>query len=434
MAEIRPFRGIRYNLQKIPAVAKVICPPYDIISPELQDALYAREEHNFVRIEFNKESPADTGQNNRYTRAAGFIADWLRQNVLVADEAPALYYHLHYFTSEGTQFRRGNLTVCARLEEWDSRVVRPHENIIPRAKSDRMSMLRACNANTSDVLAMYEDPNRAIYRQLQIVAGKPPLIDFVDAAGERHQFWVLSRPEEIRPIQAELAARPLYIADGHHRYDSALTYRREIAARTPALTGEEGSNFVMMSLIDFADPGMIILPTHRLVKGIPVSVLNGLRERLQRFFDLQEVASQGEAGWQPVERLAAGGSGSFAVCGLVPDRLLLLTLRDAGAAAKIIPASHGDAYRKLEVSLVDHVILEGQLGYNKETENLTLAYTRDRIEAVSRVRTGEFQLAFILNPLKPETIKEIADAGDRMPRKSTYFFPKSPAGLVFYRW
>jgi uncharacterized protein (DUF1015 family) len=438
MAEIRPFRGVLYNPQKISDLAKAICPPYDIISPAEQDELYARNTHNFVRIEYNREMPQDNDRDNRYTRAAGYIASWLKEQVLVADASPAFYLHTQHFDWQGKSYQRRNLTACVRLEEWESKIIRPHENIIPKAKIDRMNMLEACQANTSVVLAMFQDPAGTIATQLSKAEKKPPRFDFTDFNGERQQLWTLIDPAAIGTIQEVIAGQPLYIADGHHRYDSALTYKKKRSALTASMGGEEGFNFVMMSLIDFGDPGIVILPTHRLVKGIPSSLLKDLKTRLQTFFDIVEFPNS-EKGWQKADEiLDAARTGQqlsrLLVYGLTGDALVVLRLRDEREAESWMPAARSERYKKLDVSLVDHVILEGQVGYNNEAENLTLAYTRDRSEAVQKVRSGEYQLAFILNAVDPDVIKGIADAGDRMPRKSTYFYPKSPAGLVFYKW
>ncbi len=438
MALIRPFRGVRYNEQKIKDIVDVICPPYDVISPTLQDQLYARDSHNFVHIEYNRETAQDNDRDNRYTRAANTVSSWLQEGILKVDRDAAFYLHVHHFKYRDRPLERHDLITCTRLEEWEAKIIRPHEQIIPKAKSDRMSMLAACHANTSAVLAMYRDPAGVVADNLHATGKEPPLIDFTDTNGERHQFWMVTDPDRINAIQGAIAKQPLYIADGHHRYDSALTYRRELL-RTVRASGEEGFNFVMMSLIDFDDPGTVILATHRLVRGIPKILLPELKLRLLDYFEIEERSIDSSGEWLDIEDLLAGqspvkGQSRLAVYGLNENRVLILTLRADGAADLLLPADRSRKYRALAVSLVDHVILEGQLGYNKETENLMVDYTRDSVEAVARVRSGEFQLALMTRPVAPETIQDIADAGDRMPRKSTYFYPKLPAGLVFYRW
>jgi uncharacterized protein (DUF1015 family) len=439
MAEIHPFRGVRYNQNIINDLTAVICPPYDIISPQLQDELYQSSEYNFVRIEYNRELPQDNGEDNRYLRSAANMELWIQEGILQADADPAFYFHQHYFSCQGHQYKRNNILAGVKLEEWDKKIILPHENIIPRAKSDRLNMLWACQADTSPVLAMYEDPRQIISFALTAQMVHPPLINAVDYFGERHKVWAITQTEVIRQIQNVIADQPLYIADGHHRYDSALTYRRERAAQSGAFTGEEGYNMVMTSLVDFADPGLIILPPHRLLRGISRPLLRNLKSQLTSFFDIEELPISCPDIWQQVDAKLSGmkpdmSRVSLAIFGLENDRLLILTLREVKAVNQMMPTFHGDLYKKLDVSLVDHVILEKLLAFDKDNEEKSLTYSYDRMDAVKRVMDQEYQLVFLLNPVKPELIRAIADAGDRMPRKSTYFYPKSPAGLVFYKW
>jgi uncharacterized protein (DUF1015 family) len=286
---------------------------------------------------------------------------------------------------------------------------------------------------------MYEDPRKKIFSTVATQEQSRPVIDFADSRGDRHRVWVVTEAEAVQRIQQEMVEQPLYIADGHHRYDSALTYKREMAAQSTSITGNEGFNFVMMSLVDFADPGLFILPPHRLVRGISRSALSGLKSQLRVFFDIEELFIDARDVWQRVDALLTGMQPDMrqvrlAVVGLEAGKLLVLTLRDYNMANQLMPAFHGDLYKKLDVSLVDHIILEKLLAFNRDKEEITLAYSYDRLDAVNLVGDQKYQLAFILNPVKPELIKSIADAGDRMPRKSTYFYPKSPAGLVFYKW
>jgi uncharacterized protein (DUF1015 family) len=439
MAEIHPFRGLRYNKKKLNNLAKVLCPPYDIISPALQHELYHRSKFNFVRIEYNRELPQDNPQDNRYTRALDNLTGWMDKGILEAEAEPALYLHLHHFTCQGKKYQRQNIIAAVKLEEWDTKIVRPHENIIPKAKSDRLAMLYTCQANTSPVLAMYEDSKKVIKTTLEKQEQKVPVIDFVDPWDERHQVWAITQSRAVNAIQSEIAKQPLYIADGHHRYDSALTYKRDRAAQTAGYTGNEGFNFIMTSLIDFNDPGLVILPTHRLVRGVSNTVIAGLPSQLAFFFDIQKVAFEDPAAWQIVDTHLMGMASetrntALAVYGLDRNNIMILTVKDQKVADKMMPAFHGELYRKLDVSLVDHIILENLVGYNKDKEDIILAYDHDRQASLYRVQDGEYQMAFILNPVGSQIIRGIADASDRMPRKSTYFFPKSPAGLVVYKW
>lgn len=433
MADIRPFRGIRYN-PLISDLATTICPPYDIISPQMQEELYRRSEFNFVRLEYNRELPQDTPQDNRYTRAAATLKDWLRQGVLKAEDSPALYVHDHYFTSGGKKYKRRGIVARVWLEEWEKRVVRPHEGTLSQPKSDRLNLIRALQGNTSPVLALYEDAKRQVSNTLAAGTRRLPEVR-IAINGENHELWVITDQKTIDGIQENLADRPLYIADGHHRYESALNYRREQQARFPDAPLRAGFNYVMMALVDFADPGLVILPPHRLVRGIAQPALEVLMARLKVFFEVDGITLSAPDTWPRVESFLADGVGEVRVVLFGPDRerLFLLRLKDFAATDPLMPAAHCGLYRRLDVSIVDHVIIEKLLAMGAE-EKEALAYSHESQDAVKRVIDGEFQLAILLRPVRAETIKAVADAGERMPRKSTYFYPKAPSGLVMYRF
>jgi uncharacterized protein (DUF1015 family) len=431
VAEVRPFRGVRYNQELAKGLADIICPPYDIISPQQQQELYRRSEYNFIRVESGRELRQDTSTDNKYTRSAATLERWLEQGVLVADKAPAIYLHDHYFQLKEKEYRRRGIIVCARLEEWDRMVVRPHEGTLVEHTNDRLSLLWALQANTSPILALFEGQG-----QMTLVEPGPPVIDFSGAGGERHEVWAITRPEVIEQICHSLAHQPLYIADGHHRYEGALAYQRERHACSSSASADDAFNFVMMELVAFSDPGLLILPPHRLVGGISKASLSRLTTKLESFFDVEKLALDTPDVWQRVDRLlATGEKGEVRLALFGPDKghLLLLTLRDFTAASRMMPYFHSELYKKLDVSVLDHVILGELLGLGSGGEGAVLAFSYEGRDAVNRVLEQEYQLAFLLRPLKPEAIKAIADADDRMPRKSTYFYPKAPAGLILHR-
>jgi uncharacterized protein (DUF1015 family) len=326
------------------------------------------------------------------------------------------------------------MIVRVRLEEWEKRVVHPHEGTLPQPKSDRLSLMRALQGNTSPVLALYEDTKRYVSSLLVASARCRPEMS-IAADGERHEVWTITESEVIDQIRSSLASQPLYIADGHHRYESALAYRWEQLVRFPDAPPGAGFDFVMMALVDFADPGLVILPTHRLVRGIAKPALDGLMTKLKTFFEVGGLSLSAPDAWRRVADFLAGGAGEvrMALFGPGKEHLFLLRLTDFAATDPLMPASHSGLYRRLDVSIVDHVIVEKLLGMGDE-EKALLAYSHESHDAVRRVLDGEYQLAILLRPVRAETIKAIADAGDRMPRKSTYFYPKAPSGLVFYRF
>lgn len=434
MAEIRPFRGVRYNQQLVNDLSSVICPPYDVITPQLGQELYHLSEYNFVRLEQGRQLPQDTIRDNKYTRSAATLEQWLKLGVLRVDEAPAVYLHDHYFRHQEKQYRRRGIIVCVRLEEWDRKVIRPHEGTLAMPGNDRLSLLWALQANTSPILALYEDQGK-IASLLALAEGSQPVISLSTATGESHRIWAITEPGVISQIGASLAHKPLYIADGHHRYESALTHQRERQACAASLSGDEGFNFVMMTLVSFADPGLIILPPHRLVRGISRASLSGLLAKLRSFFEVEEMPLSTPGIWQRVDELLAGDADQVKLIlfGLAPEHLYLLRLRNFAATSQMIPYFHCQLYKRLAVSILDHIILEKLLGLSGGSEEASLDYSYDKLDAVNRVLNQEYQLAFLLSPVKVEAVKAIADAGDRMPRKSTYFYPKLPAGLVFHR-
>jgi len=433
MAEIRPFLGIHYNQQTVNDLSAVICPPYDLITPQIEQELYRKSKYNFVRIEASRKLPQDTLVDNKYTRSAATMEQWLEQGILVADKTPAIYLHDHYFTYQGKEYRRRGIIARVRLEEWDKMVVRPHEGTLVEPKNDRLSLLRACQVNTSPILALFEDGGQQVSALLAAQERCEPIISLSKANGESHYMRAITEPEVINQICTSLAYQPLYIADGHHRYESALIYRRERYTSSPS--DDAAFNFILMEVLDLSDPGLIILPPHRLVRGMSKSTLDGLMVKLRSFFEVEELLLSVPNIWQQVDDLLSREMKEIRLVlfGLAPERFLVLRLRDFAAVSQMMPYFHSESYKRLDVSIIDHIILEKLLGLDRDKEETMLTYTYDRDDAINRVLDQEYQLAFILSPIKVGVIKAIADSSDRMPRKSTYFYPKLPAGLIFYR-
>jgi len=312
-------------------------------------------------------------------------------------------------------------------------VVRPHEGTLAEPKGDRLSLLWACHANTSPILALFEDQGQQVSSLLAAEERNKPIIN-LSTAGESHYVWAITEPVVINQICSSLAHQSLYIADGHHRYESALIYQREKHACSSSVSGDEAFNFVMVELVDFSDPGLVILPPHRLVRGISKSALNELMTELKLLFEIDELPLNTPGVWQQVDELLSSEANQvkLALFGLAAGRLFVLSLRDLAAASQMMPYFHSELYKRLDVSVVDHIILEKLLGLSSEMEKVITTYSYDKVDAVNRVLNEEYQLAFLISPAKAEVIKAIADLGDRMPRKSTYFYPKVPAGLVFH--
>jgi uncharacterized protein (DUF1015 family) len=434
VAEICPFRGIHYDQSVINDLSAVICPPFDTITPQLQEELYSRNQYNFVRLESAHDLPQDSDTDNRYTRSAATLERWLSEGILMVDPEPAIYLHDHYFWHRGREHRRRGMVVRVRLEEWEKMVVRPHEGTLAGPKDDRLKLLWTLQANTSPILAMYEDPGSEIASLLAAQERDSPLLTSGKTDGERHNLRAITDPDTVNQISSGLAGQPLYIADGHHRYSSALMYRRDRLLSLTSPSGDEPFNFVMMTLVAFNDPGLIILPPHRLVGGISGSVLDGLMERLEVFFEIEEWPLTISNVWRRIDDLLVEpGNVRLVFCGPAAEHLFVLRLRDTSAVSQIMPYFHSELYQRLDVSIVDHVILGKLLGLDISTGSGKVAYTYDRQDAVKKVASGEYQLAFLLRPITAELIKAVADVGDMMPGKATYFYPKAPSGLVFNR-
>lgn len=437
MADIRPFRGAHYNRRLINDLSAVICPPYDIITPQMEPELYSRSGYNFIRLEAGRELTQDTATDNKYSRSAATMEQWLKQGILEIYEVPAIYLHDHYFSYQGKEYRRRGIIARVRLEEWDKMVVRPHEGTLSKPKDDRLSLLWALQANTSSILTMFEDERQLLSLLLAKQEQTQPLIHSNMDIGERHDVWAITEPEVVNQICRHLSHQPLYIADGHHRYESALTYQREKRAYSTSTSGDEPFNYVMMTLVAFSDPGLLTLPPHRLIRGISKSTLDELMAKLRLLFEVEELPLSMPGIWQRVENLLTATNLSetnrivLILFGLAAENMLILKPRDLAVVSSMMPYFHCELYKRLGVSIVDHIVLEKLIGLSSESDKASLDYSYDKRDAVDRVLNQEYQLAILLSPINVAVIKAIADAGDRMPHKSTYFYPKLPSGLVF---
>ena len=416
--EVSPFRGIRYNQSLVGDVARVICPPYDVITPEQQRLYYERSDYNAIRLEF----PEPTG--DRYQRAAITFQQWLEQKILEYDNVSSFYLHEHRFGYSNEKKVRRGLIARVKLEPWGSGIF-PHEETSSKDKSDRLQLMRACRTNFSPLFSLYQDSEKKIAPILSRVAQEEPLMSVPVGRGnfpdsnETHSLWAVTDPEVKRELGKLLSCQPIYIADGHHRYETALTYRQE-RTQKESLAGKGAFNYVMMELVEFSDPGLVVLPLHRLVRGILPSSLVGLGDRLRDFFALESVPLRTGEWHLPVDSC-------LGVLGLQVGSLVVLKKRQDVSFEAMMPANRSQTYRDFGVSILNHIVLDKVLSGVKDLE---LAYTVDLKEAHEQIREGKYQLAFLLQPPQPETVKAVADAHDRMPRKSTYFYPKLPTGLV----
>lgn len=416
--EVWPFRGIRYSQGIVGDVARVICPPYDVITPQQQRLYYEKSDYNAIRLEF----PEPT--TDRYQKAATTFRQWLEQGVLRRDDISSFYLHEHRFEYSGKKKMRCGVIARVRLEPWGSGIF-PHEETSSRDKSDRLQLMQACRANFSPLFSLYQDSERRIASILSQVAEGKPLASSragrskLPDSDEAHSLWAVTDRKIKRELGELLSSQAIYVADGHHRYETALTYLEE-RRRERSSGSKRTPDYVMMELVDFSDPGLVVLPVHRLVRGIPSSKLSGLEDQLGNFFSVESVPLE-EVGWA----LPVGSC--LGILGLQPGSVLVLRRRDDVSLEGLMPASRSQAYREFGISILNHIILDKVLS---GAENLDIGYSVDLDEIRDQIKGGKYQLAFLLHPPRPEMVKAFADAGDRMPRKSTYFYPKLPTGLV----
>lgn len=433
MAQIVPFAGIHFDPTRVP-LADVIAPPYDVLSPAQQEALYARHPANIVRLMLNKEQPDDDAGHNRYTRASKFLKACLAEGTLVHEETPALYEYLQIFEhplQPERKVERRTLFVALKLEPYSRGIVLPHEETHPKAKADRLSLMRATNSNPEPIYGLYEDPTLTVAKSLDAVRPAEPLLKAVlpgktGPDAEQHLIYRHTDACLLADLEEFFASRRVWIADGHHRYETGLNYRNEV--RGGDETGAaRPTDYLLVGLSAFEDPGLVVLPTHRLVKNIPQERMDQLALQLDRYFTVQTLPLAEARKWIKEE---VPSEKRFVA--LTRRSHYALTLRDPAQAAAAMQAGHCAAWQHLDVTILQALVLDRTLGITWQDLAHTpdVAYTRDEEEAVQKVLSGEFQLACLLqNPTVTE-VRDVAAAGDKMPQKSTFFYPKLWSGLV----
>jgi uncharacterized protein (DUF1015 family) len=435
MAEVKPLAGIRYAPNE--TIAELVTPPYDVISPEAQARYYERNPHNIIRLELGRDEPNDDALDNKYTRAAMLFAQWRLEGILRQD-APSLYLYEQRFSVAGREYRKTNLLARVRLEPWEAKVVLPHEQTLAKPKEDRLRVLRACAANLSPIMALYDDPHEELAKSFAPLRRREPDVAFADEAGEEHRLWAVPDPILATTVASFFNTRPLYIADGHHRYETALAYRDEQRDLRKELLPEDAANYVLMALSSVEDPGLVVLPTHRIVRNVAPDALAPLAERLSGRFTLEPLPAEDLPHWLSALAAAGRGGQSNAFVLVLPDGAFLATLNAAGRSAMAQAGAGGattsEAWRTLDVAVLQELLLHQALGIADEAIRAGdhLTYTRSAEEAVAAVRAGTngAALAALLNPTSPAAMRDVALAGERMPQKSTYFYPKLITGLV----
>ncbi len=438
MAEVKPFQGVRYNTEQAGGdLTDLVCPPYDVISPDAQQAYLTKNPHNVVRLELGEILPTDDSFNNRYTRAATALDEWLGEGVLFKEQSPAYYLHEQEFESNGQPYTRRALLAAVQLHAWEDDVILPHERTLHQPKADRLALLQATKANLSPVFCVYDDADGHIASIYNPGEDTQQLYEFKDSSGCTNRLFLIDQPDKVGALEYAFGGKKLYMADGHHRYETALAYRDERRATGEAEGGS--ADYLLMALSALQDPGLVVLPYHREVQGLSDEALHNLSQTLPQYFGMEEASVKGED--KPGEFMAElvqkldsdGGEENhvFGMYGAQPGIVTILKLKSEDSVSELMPP-HSEAWQKLDVSIFQTVILEGCLGMTEESvaREQQLTYTRDVEAGVARIERGETQRLFIMPPTLVTEMVAVAENHDQMPPKSTYFYPKFQTGMV----
>lgn len=413
MADVRPFRALHYDLARVGGLEDVVSPPYDVIGEEDRAALLAHNRHNVVAI----DRPRSDG--DPYAHAASVLEDWISEGVLVRDAEPAMWALEQDFTGpDGRASRRHGILARVRVEPYGAGRIRPHERTHPGPREDRLRLTRATRTNLSPIFSLYDDPEQAAWAAVAPHTTSAPWGEATDADGTSHRVWRVADAQAVATVQAVLADRELMIADGHHRYETALAYAREA-------DGDGGAAWVFMCLVAVQDPGLAIFPTHRLIRGLDPDHHDKLAAELTRDWELAPVEPDElvpPATDPPQVGLLDGRDGSAT----------RMTLRDKTRVDALL-ADKSPAYRRLDTAVLEALVLKSTLGMSDEDIDHFhgLEYARSTDEAHGRVAAGEADLAFFMSPTPVDAARAVAAAGETMPPKSTYFFPKVLTGMLF---
>jgi len=434
MAVVSPFRACRYAPEQVP-IRQVVTQPYDKITPEMQESYYQANPYNLVRVILGKRFPTDTASENVYSRAAAAFQNWRQVGVLRQDPEPCLYRYSQTFSIPGSQSsaeRRGFIAL-GRIEEYSAGVVFRHEQTLAKPKADRLDLLRATRAHFGQIFMLYSSGGKVDALLDSAIANVAlPDIEVSDEYGVLHKVWKISDPAVIASVQEQMRDQKLIIADGHHRYETALNYRNEnVGTRAEASSASSPCDWVMMTFVDMDRPGLTILPTHRVVFDLPVSVLEHFPTEARKFFNLEEIDAGVDGARAPaiLRQARLAGTALLAVGG--QRAFLLHTPKAIGSAL------FGNLSRRqqaLDVVQLHKCLLEHCLRISEDAirNQQNISYFRGADEALAEVRSGKVQMAFLMNPVRIEQVRDIAFAGEVLPQKSTDFYPKLLSGLTIY--
>ena len=438
MALVAPFKGMHYNLAKVPSLTEVVTPPYDVINPAERQAFAARNPYNMVNLILPQALPGDDRLQNRYTRAAALFRQWQREEVLVRDPEPAFYYWETDFEVQGQQHTRKGLAALVRLEPLSGGAVKPHEQTFSAAKADRLELFKQSRAHFSPIFSVYPDRDNQVLGLLQGHLPPAPLLAFEDTLGYYQRLYRVTEPEVLRAAHQAMAGLTLFIADGHHRYETSLNYQKLLKQQYPQASPQAAFNYTLMYLSNIYDPNLVILMAHRLLGGPRVKHLDEAKVlgRLKEYFEIVSLPAADEFGeayedfLQQTLAEAPPQETAFILLGF-GRKAWLLKMRP-GVRQKTLARQMHPALAQLDVAVLNYLIFEKILGLDAKAldDQETFKYSSRISEVVAAVTRREARLAFLLNPTRIEQVQEVASAGLTMPRKSTYFYPKVMSGLI----
>jgi uncharacterized protein (DUF1015 family) len=440
MAEIAPFRGLRYNLAKVPDLNVVVIPPYDVISPAQQETFHRISAYNMVHLELGEVSAEDTDDNNPHTRAARYLEQWQEQHIFLREAQPAIYhYALDYSVGKHIRKTRYGFICALRLEDFRSGCVRPHEKTFQAIKDERLQLMNACHANLSPVFAMYSDAAQVIDHYLQEARESDPVIDYQDSQGQHHRLWKVLDLKTLQQVRALMRDKPIFIADGHHRYETALAYRNLQRQKYPEAGERAAFEYIMVYLSNMNQTGLTILPTHRLLRHLEPWRPEQFIEQSAPFFDCLSFRNDGlPAGAAPAEWAAALGEAAADKQTCIgfywqkARRVYLLKAKPQAIVAYLAAQQVPEVLQSLDVVILDRIILRHLLGLSETflADENNIHFRHDLTEGLSQLQAGTYDAGFFINPTRIEQVQEVASAGLIMPHKSTYFYPKAFSGLV----
>jgi uncharacterized protein (DUF1015 family) len=431
MADVYPFQALRYDLAQVGDLSDVTCPPYDVIDAAFQERLYKLHPCNIIRLELNREEPGDPTPDEKYVRATRLLARWLQEGVLQREREEALYVYHQEFQWEGKTHIRKGFMGRIRLERFGQGKVFPHEQTLSGPKADRLKLLEATRTNLSPIFGLYPDTDNAAMAPLeQAVITLTPIVA-TDHLGVVHRFWPVMDQAIIEKVRGLMREKPIFIADGHHRYETAINYRDGLEAKGKLAGPDAPENFVMMMFVGMSDPGLVIMPTHRLVSGIGEITAEELKAAIGSHFAVETVgtgAAGAKSAWELVE--ADGGQDVFGF-GTTKDGVWSFARVTDASPMKTLAPDQTDAWRGLGVSLLHKLVIDHLLKKARPTAEAKFRYVHLVDEVTDAQKTGECQLGCLVPAARISHVEQIAEKLEKMPPKSTYFYPKLQTGLMF---